>query len=98
MSKATVRLVRRGDEHPYIIEVMTLGWRGVDAAFEKSGKGVWAGAPADLKQVAAILDEATNQPYRTFFIVDGATEFVLKDRADFESAANGASPGWFAVT
>jgi len=91
--KTVCRLVRHGEEHA--VEVTTPGWRGVDAAFAKTGKGVWAGAPRDLKQIAAVLDQAKLQPYRTLLMADGTTEFVLRNAIDAQAAATAlAQAGW----
>jgi hypothetical protein len=85
---ATVRLISRGEEHPYVIEVTTPGWRGVDAAFEGPIK-----LPDDLKQISALLDQAgvkrwggTDGKTSMLFMDDGTTEIVMADATDFEAA------------
>jgi hypothetical protein len=88
--KATVRLVGRGEEHPYVIEVTTPGWRGVEAAFEGPIE-----LPDDLEQILAVLGQAGVEPSNTLFMADGATEIVLKDSGDFELAIKVlARGGW----
>jgi hypothetical protein len=88
--KTTIRLVNRGEEHPYVIEVMTPGWRGVDAAFEGAIK-----LPEDLKQIMDILKQAKVKLWKTLFVNDGATEFVLEDATDLQTAADAlVLAGW----
>lgn len=90
--RATVRLVRRGEQHPYVIEVSTPGWRGCDHAFDGTIKETM---PADLEEICDILQKA-NVKYHSvsepdkdgvmIFMEDGATEFVLRTAADFEAS------------
>jgi len=87
----TVRLVRRGEHHPYVIEVMTPGWRGCDHASDGTIKQTM---PADLKNICEILVKANVKYYSlsdprkegVMVSADGATEFVLGDANDFEAA------------
>lgn len=88
--KATVRLLRRGKEHPYVIEVTTASWRRADAALDGPLK-----VPDDLKQIQIVLDQANVKPSMTLAVADGTTEFVLKDSTDFELAVKAlVLAGW----
>src|SRR5215472_5701699 len=58
MEKATVRLVSHGEAHPYVIEVTTPGWRGVDHAFDGTVK---ESMPADLREIQAIPQGSKRQ-------------------------------------
>jgi hypothetical protein len=86
--KTTVRLISRGEEHPYVIEITTPGWRGCDAAFR--GK---LELPRDLKQISDLLDQAGVKRWRgddgkaaMCFVADGTTEIVLADAPSVEPA------------
>jgi hypothetical protein len=88
----TIRLVRRGERHPYVIEVTTPGWRGCDHAYDGT---VSQTMPADLREIRKILIKANvkyfspSDPRKSgvmLLMADGATEFVLADASDFESA------------
>jgi len=90
--ETTVRLVRRGERHPYVIEVVTPGWRGYDHAFDGTAKQTM---PADLMDIADVLANASvkyysvSEPHKDGVMVftdDGATEFVLRDDNDFKAA------------
>jgi hypothetical protein len=97
--RATVRLVRHGEVHPYVIEVTTPGWRGCDQAFH--GKII---LPTDLQDIRDILKKANvkfqsvSEPTRDGvmrFNNDGTTEFVLKDSTVFASAIEAlVRAGW----
>ncbi len=95
--KTTVRLVRRGEEHPYVIEITTPGWRGVDAAFEGP-----INLPDDLKQISDLLNNAgvkrwggTDGKTTMLFTNDGTAEIVLADATDVEPAISALDEaGW----
>src|SRR6266516_3633203 len=99
-SKATVRLIRRGEQHPYVIEVTTPGWRGCDHAFDGT---IAQTMPADLK-ICDILKKANvkycspSEPDKEdvmLFADDGSTEFVLRNAGDLEAAVTAlARAGW----
>jgi hypothetical protein len=90
--ETTVRLVRRGERHPYVIEVITQGWHGYDHAFNGTAKQTM---PSDLKEICDVLAKANVKYYGAsdprkegvlVFTADGTTEFVLGDADDFEAA------------
>ena len=101
MSRATVRLIKRGEQHPYVIEVMTPGWRGCDYGFDGAIKQTM---PLDLTEICGILAKANVRYYSIrdpskegvmMFMEDGATEFVLRDAYDFEAAITAlVRAGW----
>ena len=91
--KTTVQLVKRGDEHPYVIEITTPGWRGVDEA--RKGTPIATSMPYDLWKINNILNEAGVKRWKgtdgsgktkMLFMDDGTTEIVLEDATDFELA------------
>jgi hypothetical protein len=88
----SVRLVSRGEHHPYVIEVITPGWRGCDQAFDGT---ISQTMPADLREIREVLIKANVKYFSVSFpgkagvmllMADGATEFVLGDASDFEAA------------
>ena len=91
-ARATVQLVRHGEEHPYVIEVMTPGWRGCDYL---SARKIQRTMPEDLRRICDVLKKANvkcwtvSEPIREgmLFSADGSTEFVLKTFEDFQAAA-----------
>ena len=97
----SVRLVSRGKHHPYVIEVMTLGWRGCDHAFNGT---INQTMPANLREIRQVLINANvkyfsvSEPRKDgvmMFMADGATEFVLGDAHDFEAAVAAlVGTGW----
>lgn len=104
MSKTTVQLVSRGKQHPYVIEVTTPGWRGCDHVQNGTVKETM---PLELKQIANILKEVNVKYYSVripdqddvmIFMEDGATDFVLRSAADFESALKAlVRAGWLSA-
>jgi hypothetical protein len=96
--KTTVRLISRGEEHPYVLEVTTPGWRGVDAAFEGP-----VTLPDDLKQISELLDEAGVKRWKgsdgrasLLLMADGTTEIVLDNDVNAVKLAVSAlrKAGW----
>ena len=88
----TVRLVRRGERHPYVVEVVTPGWHGCDHAIDGTIKQTM---PGDLRDIRDVLAKANVKYYSVsdprkegvvMFMADGATEFVLGDASDFKAA------------
>jgi len=102
MRRATVRLVNHGEKHPYVIEVTTPGWRGVDHTF--GGVVNKQSMPADLREIEAVLKKANIKYYSVsdpnkeglmLFMADGTTEFVLRDATDFGAAVTAlVRAGW----
>jgi hypothetical protein len=87
----TVRLVRHGERHPYVIEVVTPGWQGCDHAIDGTIKRTM---PGDLRDICDVLAKANVKYYSVsdprkegviVFTADGATEFGLGDANDFEA-------------
>jgi hypothetical protein len=92
MHETTVRLVRRGERHPYVVEVVTPGWQGYDHAFDGTIKQTM---PSDLREICDVLAKANVKYYSAIdprkegvmtFTDDGTTEFVLEDADDFKAA------------
>lgn len=97
--KTTVRFIGRGEEHPYVIEITTPGWRGCDAALV--GK---IELPEDLKQISDLLDQAgvkrwggSDGKTTMIFVNDGTTEIVLAGATDAEAAGQAFDENWMVV-
>jgi hypothetical protein len=101
----SVRIVSRGEHHPYVIEVMTPGWRGCDHAFDGT---INQTMPADLRGIRRVLVNAKVKYYSVsdpckegvmMLMADGATEFVLGDADDLEAAVAAlVRAGWLSPT
>jgi hypothetical protein len=97
LGRATVRLVSRGEEHPYVIEVTTPGWQGCNEALRERIK-----LPDDLKEISDLLDQAKVRRWggsdgktTMLFMNDGTTEIVLADSTDVEPATRAlVRAGW----
>lgn len=98
LERATVRFVKRGEQHPYVLEVTTPGWRGCDATLRAPKR-----LPQDLEEIRAVLDRAGVRTWDAAFTTsgvmifnaDGTTEFVLKDFTDVEAALPAlVAAGW----
>jgi hypothetical protein len=92
MTRASVQLVRRGEQHPYVISVKTPGWRGCDHALDGTVKQTM---PGDLNEICEILKKANvkyyspTEPEKESVMVlgdDGETEFVFRNAGDLETA------------
>jgi hypothetical protein len=101
MGRATVRLINRGEQHPYVIEVVTPGWSGCDHALDGTTKQTM---PAELNEICDVLKKANAKYYSVsepnkanvmMFVEDGSTEFVFRDATDFEAAVRAlVRTGW----
>src|SRR5215472_8897741 len=101
MSGTEVRLIQRGEEHPYVIQVLTPGWYGCVHAFDGTLNPTM---PADLRSISECLKESGVKycsPFRPYevgvmiFNADSTTEFVLRDIRDFQAAIKAlVRAGW----